>query len=193
MKHAISVIVPTTASMRRVPLLWRALRSLQPDRDQTVIPIVVVNGDRYVPAALETLKRRRDIRCLYLDRGNHTDARLAGRQAVQTEFFGMLDDDDEYLPGTMGLRLDPRVSDPSVDVVITNGYRHQNGQDVIQFPGLSDFGRDPLGVLMDHPWLHGGGVTFRARDAPAGQAFLLQSLSMGSLESGAAVRCERLG
>src|SRR5690242_6277552 len=139
MKDAISVVIPTTASAQRAPLLWRAVRSLQGTSDGEVLPIVVVNGDRYDPSILEALKRRRDIRCLYLEVGDHVEARRVGRCAVDTEFFGLLDDDDEYLSGTLQVRLEPLRRDSSLDVVITNGYRHHAGQDALQFPQLAAF------------------------------------------------------
>ena len=81
---------------------------------------------------------------------------------VETEFFGFLDDDDEYLPGAVPLRLAALVNDASLDAVITNGYRQENGQDVVQFAAFSAIQSDPLGCLMDHAWLHSGGVLFRA-------------------------------
>jgi glycosyltransferase involved in cell wall biosynthesis len=161
-KRSICVILPTTASPKRAPLLWRALRSLQEHQDELIIPIVVVNGARYLPEALESLRQRQDIRCLYLDRGSHTEARLAGRKAVDTDFFAFLDDDDEYLPGTAQRRLDAIARDPSVDVLITNGYRHEGGQDTIQLANVPSIQRDPLRSLMDFSWLHSASALFRS-------------------------------
>ncbi len=166
MKYSISVIIPTTASALRAPLLWRALHSLQDNQDGLAVPIVVVNGSRYVPEALEYLKRRRDIHCLYLDEGNHCAARLAGRQAVETDFFAMLDDDDEYLPEAMQHQLSPLLRDPSIDVVITNGVQREHGRDAIVFTDFSTFQSDPAGHLMHDSWLRGGGALFRSARVP---------------------------
>ena len=163
MKRLVSIIIPTTASAQRSPLLSRALLSLLNDQDEMVIPIVVVNGSRYVPEVLESLRRRRDIRFVHLDEGSATGARLAGREVVDTEFFGMLDDDDEYLPGAVKTRLGPLLRDESIDVVVTNGYRRDNDQDVVAFREFSTFGTDPLGHLMDYPWLNSAGGLYRTK------------------------------
>src|SRR5207253_10198657 len=67
---------------------------------------------RYLPEVLESLKQRQDIRFIYLDRHSHTEARLAGRKAVDTEFFAFLDDDHEYLPGAAQQQLGAIARDP---------------------------------------------------------------------------------
>ena len=161
MKRLVSVIIPTTASAQRAPLLSRAILSLLNGQDEMVVPIIVVNGSRYVPEVLESLRRRSDIRLMYLDEGSATGARLAGREAVDTEFFGMLDDDDEYLPRAVKIRLGPLLGDETTDVVVTNGYRRENDQDVIVFTKFSTFKTDPLGHLMDYPWLTSCGGLYR--------------------------------
>ena len=161
MKRSVSVIVPTTVSLERAPLLGRALRSLQEQQHHVIVPIVVANGTRYLPEVLESLKQRQDIRFIYLDRHSHTEARLAGRKAVDTEFFAFLDDDDEYLPGAAQQQLGAIARDPSVDVLITNGYRHESGQDVVQLADVPSLQRDPLRSLMDFSWLHNAGALFR--------------------------------
>ena len=162
MKRSVSVIVPTTVSLERAPLLGRALRSLQEQQHHVIVPIVVANGTRYLPEVLESLKQRQDIRFIYLDRHSHTEARLAGRKAVDTEFFAFLDDDDEYLPGAAQQQLGAIARDPSVDVLIANGYRHESGQDVVQLADVPSLQRDPLRSLMDFSWLHNAGALFRS-------------------------------
>lgn len=143
-------------------MLWRALRSLLEGQDGLILPIVVVNGARSSPDAVEALRERRDIRCLWLDRGSHIDARLFGRKAVDTEFFGLLDDDDEYLPGAAQLRLRALAGDPASDAVITNGYERENGVDILAPTEMAAFQRDPLGTLMDISWLHSAAGLFRS-------------------------------
>src|SRR5262249_21335746 len=161
MSASVSIIIPTTASPGRAPLLRRALRSLQEDQNHAVVPIVVVNGSRFVSDILGELKRRRDIRCLYVDKASHTNARLEGRRMVQTQYFGLLDDDDEYLPGAVPLRLAALTNDPSLDGAITNGYSHDNGQDRDQFAALWACQGSPLGSLTDNDWLPSAGALFQ--------------------------------
>jgi glycosyltransferase involved in cell wall biosynthesis len=162
MNPSISVIIPTCADPSRAPLLWRAIGSLLSNQDGLVLPVVVVNGTRYLPEVLNDLRRRRDIRCLYLEEPGTTGARLAGRRVIDTEFFGMLDDDDEYLTGAAKIQIRPLLEDPSIDVVVTNGYRRENGRDVLNFPEFSTFQHDPLRSLMEWPWLNSGGLSCRS-------------------------------
>jgi hypothetical protein len=132
------------------------------NQDGLVLPVVAVNGSSYLPEVLDELRRRRDIRCLYLEQAGTTGARLAARRVVDTEFFGMLDDDDEYLPGGANVQVRPMLRDSTVDAVVTNGYRRENGEDALHFSAFSTFHRDPLNSLMDWPWLNSGGLLCRS-------------------------------
>ncbi len=178
MKQSISVIIPTTASSLRTPLLWRALRSLLGDQDGLILPIVVFNGTSSSPDAVEALRQRRDIRCLWLDRASHVDARLLGRKAVDTEFFGLLDDDDEYLPGAAQLRLGALADNPASDAVITNGYQHENGVDILNPTEIATCQQDPLGSLMDTSWLHSAAGLFRSDQVPVSDLESPQSMEL---------------
>ncbi len=162
MNPLVSVIIPTCAEVTRAPLLARALDSLLRNQGDLVLPVVVVNGSRYLPEVLNDLRKRRDIRCIYLDEASTTGARLAGRRVIDTEFFGVLDDDDEYLPGAAKVQIGPLLRDSSIDVVVTNGYRRENGQDVLNLSEFSTFQRDPLRSLMEWAWLNSGGFLCRS-------------------------------
>jgi glycosyltransferase involved in cell wall biosynthesis len=177
-KHLISIIIPTGATAKRAPLLSRALLSLLNNQDEMVVPIVVVNGSRWEPEVVNSLKRRRDIRRIHLDVGSATEARLVGRKAVDTQFFGMLDDDDEYLPRGLEIRLGPMLDDELIDAVITNGYRHQNNRDAIVFPEFSTFKTDPLGRLMDYPWLTSAGGLYRTESVTSDYLDVPPSMEM---------------
>jgi len=166
MNPRVSVLIPTCANAVRTPLLWRALDSLLRGQDGLVLPIVAVNGSSFVPEVLDELRRRRDIRCLYVEQAGTTRARLAAREVVDTEFFGMLDDDDEYLPGGIKTQIGPFAVDPSIDVVVTNGLRRENGRDVLHFPAFSTFARNPLNSLMEWSWLNSGGALCRSDTVP---------------------------
>ena len=156
-----SIIIPTCANDARASLLRRAIESLLRDQGGLALPVVVVNGFSYVPEVLKELRRRRDIRFLYLREPGTTGARLAARRLVDTEFFGMLDDDDEYLPGGVEIQLRPMLLDPSIDAIVTNGFRRENGTESIHYQTFSTFHLDPLGSLMDWPWLNSGGLLCR--------------------------------
>lgn len=162
MRPLVSVIIPTCANAVRAPLLWHAIGSLLSNQDDLVLPVIAVNGPGYLPEVLDELRRRRDIKCIYLEQAGTTGARLAARRVVDTEFFGMLDDDDEYLPGGVKVQLEPMLGDSSIDVVVTNGYRRDNGEDALHFSSFSTFHLDPLNSLMEWPWLNSGGLLCRS-------------------------------
>lgn len=166
MNPLVSVIIPTCANASRAPFLRRAIHSLLNEQHGLAVPVVAVNGSTYVPEVLDELKRRRDIRCLYIEQAGTTNARLAARKVIDTEFFGMLDDDDEYLPGGVRIQLEPMLRDPDVDAVVTNGYRRENGVDALHFPEFSTFHRDPLKSLMEWAWLTSGGLLCRCLTVP---------------------------
>jgi len=89
-----------------------------------------------------------------------------GRSRVRTEFFGFLDDDDEYLPGAIAVRLAPMLADPSVDVVVTKGVDHVDGQDREHAGFLKDGSADPLRSLARGNWLASCGGLFRTARVP---------------------------
>jgi glycosyltransferase involved in cell wall biosynthesis len=165
MKCTASIIIATTASPQRSSLLMRALRSLQL-QDEAIVPIVVVNGSQADPELVQSLQRRRDIRYLQLDEGNLPRALLAGRRAVDTEFFGILDDDDEYLPGAVKARLRPFAENPSIDAVVSNGYVVESNRERIAVPDFSAIPSDPLGHLMDRNWLPSCAGLYRTKSLP---------------------------
>jgi glycosyltransferase involved in cell wall biosynthesis len=166
MNPSVSVIIPTCANASRAPFLRRAIDSLLSGQHGLALPVVAVNGSSYVPEVLEELRRRRDIKCLYIEEAGTTNARHAARKVIDTEFFGMLDDDDEYLPGGIKIQIEPMLQDHSVDAVVTNGYRRENGKDSLHFSAFSTFHRDPLKSLMEWPWLNSGGLVCRCATVP---------------------------
>jgi len=76
-----------------------------------------------------------------------------GRAAVQTPFFAFLDDDDELLPGALDRRLDVMVADPTVSVVVSNGYKEVSGNLVAMHPDMKGIFDDPLLRLLERNWL----------------------------------------
>jgi glycosyltransferase involved in cell wall biosynthesis len=178
MKPLASVIIPTCANAARAPFLRRAIASVLSNQGGLGIPVVAVNGSSYVPEVLEELRRRRDIRCLYVEQPGTTGARLAARRAVDTDFFGMLDDDDEYLPGGIAVQVRPMLGDPTIDAVVTNGYRRENGTDALLFSGFSSSRRDPLSSLMELPWLNSGALLCRSDAVPASYLEVPRSMEL---------------
>ena len=178
MRPIVSIFIPTCANASRAPFLYRALSSLLSGQDGLVLPLVAVNGPSYMPEVLDELRSRRDIRCLHIERAGTTGARLAAREAVDTEFFGILDDDDEYLPGGILTQVQPMLMNPAIDAVITNGYRCENGEDSIHFPAFSAFHRNPLSSLMKSSWLNSGSILCRTESVPPSYLDLPDSMEL---------------
>ena len=95
------------------------------------------------------------MRLVVRDAADLPGALLAGRRAVDTPTFASLDDDDLLLPGALALRAAALARDASLDVVVTNGYRHDGPARTLNIAAGSA-GRvnaDPLRALLRGNWL----------------------------------------
>jgi glycosyltransferase involved in cell wall biosynthesis len=157
-----TVIIPTTCAADRKSQLLRAIASLTQQDGGAPKIVVVVNGDRYDGGLLTSLHDHKELVVHRLEVASVAAARHYGRKAVTTEYFGFLDDDDEFLPDALSSRLAAFEADPSADVVITNGeYRGERG-DRPYLPAFDRIGADPLRALMDINWLPSCGGLFKA-------------------------------
>ena len=150
---SITIIIPTLCEAARRDALLRAIASIQAAGAAPVRILVVVNGQRFDAGLLAALRARGDIDVLQIAEGSATRAQLAGRKAVATAFFSFLDDDDEYLPGALDLRLDLLRAHPQADVAVTNGYLTHGGSDELLYSRLDKVGADPLAELFQQNWL----------------------------------------
>ena len=119
----VTTIIPTMAEEKRRHSLLRAIESIIAASVDPVQILVVVNGSRRSPEVLGKLRELDSVSILSLETGSLPLAILAGRRAVQTPYFCFLDDDDEYLPHAIDLRLAPMRSNEKLDFVVSNGYR----------------------------------------------------------------------
>jgi len=150
-RPAVTVILPTLGEARRRSSLVRAIESVS--RQGCSIPLVVINGNRYDPSLADELRRRSDIRLLFQERANLAGAIQTGRQAVDTEYFAFLDDDDEYLPQAFARRLQVMSQRRDVDVAISNGLREQAGEHEVVIADLKQVAADPMAGMLRSNWL----------------------------------------
>lgn len=157
----VNVIIPTTCESRRWPGLLRAISCLTNQEGVAVDVLVVVNGQRYDAGLFEQLRARADVRVIYQAEGSLPAALRLGRSLVTHEYFGFLDDDDEYLPGALLTRLKPMLQNPELDVVATNGYACAF-DDRLRTLAVEHINDRPLEVLVGENWLASCGGLFRS-------------------------------
>lgn len=162
MTARITAIVPTLAEAARHRSLARAVESLRAatERPEALEIIVVVNGNRWDPTVLTWLDTE-PLEVIRIPEGSLPLAQLTGRRHVSAPFFCFLDDDDEYLPGALDLRLDVLEREPGAALVTTNGWRRIGADDHRVLSGLSGVARDPLAALFEENWLASCGALFR--------------------------------
>lgn len=161
---ACTIIIATLALAERKQALERAIRSLGKGNQAAVEIVVVVNGNRFDPEVVAGLRGRDNLRVVQIEEGSLSAAIFAGRQSVTTPFFGFLDDDDEYLPGAVDMRIAALQRHPEASIVATNGFRHIGGEDALAMHGLHAVEKDPLGALFNENWLASCGGLYRTKD-----------------------------
>jgi len=159
---AVTVILPTKATSSRVECLQRAIRSVESQQNVQVQLIVIANGPQCDRGLLDALARRPDLRLIHTEEAGFAAALRAGRDLVDTPFFAELDDDDELLPKALATRLYRMHSDPTVDVVVTNGFRRGEGPERVGIRDMAACQTNPLRRLMEDMWLVPCAALFRA-------------------------------
>ena len=120
-----------------------------------------VHGNRFDAEVCDWLKVQPDVRFPYLSQPSLPGAILKGRELVTTEFFSMLDDDDEYLPNATDKKLAVLKMDAQADLVVGNYYRYSASGQTLGYSGLHDVPSKPLEILMEFNWLLSGNSLFR--------------------------------
>jgi glycosyltransferase involved in cell wall biosynthesis len=161
-----TIIIATLARRERAATLDRAISSIRNGNHSAINVVVVVNGNQFDRKTVAQLLQRRDLRVVQIATPSLTAAILAGRQVVDTPFFGFLDDDDEYLPGTVDARVTALSAAPNASLVACNGYRCRAGQDRIAMHHLAEAPVDPLLAIFKENWLASCGGLFRTKDLP---------------------------
>jgi glycosyltransferase involved in cell wall biosynthesis len=160
--QAVTVIVRTMADQRRKASLLRALDSARAASAQSVCFVVVVNGQRRAPDVIRALEAMDDVLMVSLTEASLIQALIVGRQNVKTPFYCCLDDDDEFLPGAIDIRLAPMLIDPTIDIVTTNGYLNTEGVDTIARKHMDLICSQPLRALFAGNWLSSCSFMFRS-------------------------------
>lgn len=156
MMQKATIIIPTLA--KRPKELRRALESVI---DQGAQPLVVVNGVDFDSELLEWIKSSSRLQWAHIPEPNVSKARLSGRKLVESEYFGFLDDDDEFLPGAIARQVEVLDAQPKVDAVISNGWWMSNSHRTPVLENFDAVRQDPLLSLTSQNWLVSCGGLFR--------------------------------
>ena len=165
MDSRFTIIIPTLAS--RPKELERAIASLLGQTCGKVIPFVVVNGDGYDPDLVQHLRETRSIRFLQITTPNVSRARYEGRKRVDTEYFGFLDDDDEYLPDGLRIKHDQFERRPDSDVVVGNGWHTAAGTKQLLWQDTAAIAVNPAEALISLNWLASCSALFKTQSIEA--------------------------
>jgi glycosyltransferase involved in cell wall biosynthesis len=158
----VTVIIPTMALADRSAMLDRAIDSLGGCSRYPVHVLVVVNGGRFDEMTVARLRARNEVEVIQIASAGLPGALRVGREAVRTEFFSFLDDDDEYLPGAIDTRAEMLDGRPEVALAVTNGYRCIGGVDTLAARHVSQVEQDPMAALFQGNWLASCGGLFRS-------------------------------
>lgn len=150
---AVSVIIATLGLEERAELLEGAITSVAEQAGVRAIPLVVLNGTRVCPDVERRLRADRRVRLIMLGEADLPTALRIGCAAVNTPYFGALDDDDVLLSDALARRVSELKKHPELDVVVTNGYRREDGVDILNIPADADINSDPIRALLERNWL----------------------------------------
>ena len=163
MHKGVTVIIPSTCERARRTLLLRAIGSVRHQlADKHTRILVVANGPQVDEEVLETIRHIDGVDAIRLVEASVAAAQRWGREMVATPFFGFLDDDDEYLPDAISIRVAAFAADPQADVVVTNGYDRLGAADVLRIRYPDEVRKDPLRALIRENWLASCGGLFRS-------------------------------
>jgi hypothetical protein len=161
---SVTAIIPTFADSARRDSLMRAVCSLIGSTQRARLTITaVVNGNQHRPQILDELKAL-GVKIIRVAEASLPLAILEGRRAVTSDYFCFLDDDDEYLPEAIDIRLAAFEREPGTALVVSNGYRRIDDIDKVLLEHLPEVPDHPLNALFEENWLASCGGLFRTRE-----------------------------
>jgi len=163
-RRLFTVVIATLCDEARGESLKRAcdsVRAMAGDHDYSIL--VVANGPRVSQGVLDWLATRPDVRVVRLRSGSHPLARRIGAELADSDFLAFLDDDDELVPNTLGLKLAHFRDHPEVDVLVTDGLRVNGSLETRIFPPPEARTADLVETMMRAGW-GAGAITLRAQN-----------------------------
>jgi len=147
----ITVVIASTCTKERGDLLLRACDSVLNDGALGRV-LVVANGPRCDPAVLKWITEKPRVDVVRLASGSHPLARRVGAEMIRTDYISFLDDDDEYVTGSLDARVSFLDANPGVVALATNGF-FCNGDEHRKFiPPIATLPVDPVLRVLSHGW-----------------------------------------
>jgi len=158
----VTIIIPSIGDDQRARTIWRAIESAGPRSGASTRIIVVVNGKRFAEAVVERLRATPGIECVQVEAAGAPLAVRHGRSLVTSEFFAILDDDDEFLEDGLRMRLDVLREDPAAAFVVSNGWRAgPAGDEPAVALTAQAIEADPFHTLLTQNWMASASGLYR--------------------------------
>jgi glycosyltransferase involved in cell wall biosynthesis len=155
MDPRITVIIASACAPERADLLRRACHSVLAGNSGLGKVLVVANGPNCDPRTLEWLRRQSGIEVIRVASPGPGLARRVGAELAGTEFISFLDDDDEYLPDSLRVRVEFLDAHGKIDALVTNGLLCDGSRETRIIPPQSGLSGDPVVRAMQHGWQAG--------------------------------------
>lgn len=163
----VTVIVPTKALAARTAVIQRALDSIRSQQGVRTVAVIVVNGSEKDPSLVDMLKSSSSVQMIETSDAGIPNALRIGRDAVTTEWFTSLDDDDLILPDGLTARVEALQANDGCNTVITNSLRRHGDQEEIDVPDMTKVEHAPLDYLGKRNWLRPGAWLCRTERIPS--------------------------
>lgn len=160
-RPSLTIIIPTTCRPERTESLLNAIASIERTAPASTAVLVAINGAHVDEASAASLAERSNLRVVRFTKGSLAETMARALQLVTTDFFGFLDDDDEFLEDGLRKRLEALRSHGDADFVLSNGWRCSAGHDEPYLQYLDRVQEDPLQWFFVENWLPSCGATFR--------------------------------
>ena len=121
MNPRITVVIASACTRERGELLKRACNSVLADRSGLGQILVVANGANCDASVLVWVAAQSSVQIVRLVSGDHALARRVGAELCRTEFIAFLDDDDEYLPDSLRMRIASLDAAKDASALVSNG------------------------------------------------------------------------
>jgi glycosyltransferase involved in cell wall biosynthesis len=150
----ITVIIPTSCESSRADFLNRSIKSIETQQGVQVEILLVCNGNKQDEDLINALNAIHTLKIVRLEEGNVSKARYEGLRNSNGEYFCFLDDDDEFLEGSLSRRLEIFQSNPAYDVVVTNGLLHtaEGDEQLVSNTIVSKINSNPSMTFLEQNW-----------------------------------------